>query len=482
MHHFLLHSITLLSTAGQNTMQFFSPSSPASTVILLGFGFLVGRLIVNGYQRGAPTLLDFLGPPRLSRREIRLLEVEKQVRGDVRALSDRVRRRNYPDTMLVGVFYWLLSLRETYSDEHWPVLTREIQKTLAAEAGLASGERRAFERVLEWIQCSGPSKTKSVRRENLVPPFTSEHLAPPDFVTQAFLERLLNEWLRERLLEKYGTRVIPPDWSVESWYEEIAICLEEILKPMASFPDVATVQGFDRLRGVPPTPAEDILRWRRKRQAMLESLVRVSLNDAGAVDPKEREILSDVVLYLLGVTAPPPPSEPGYAWLFPSPLGANLPPDLAQQVCEYPLPAAYTTSPALFIPIRRWRLLDPLGDRMRPLCIQSILLTPDGRVWEAQQFEQEAGSPPGVIYHAFGKVNVEPAAQGFSLRVPMSSWPSEISPESTEQMTLDLYHRHWRVKQIEASADGIFAVYQPAHASPRPAVVEPRAWPLRKAS
>src|SRR5690242_16018164 len=127
MHQFLLHSITLLSTAGQNTMQFFSPSSPASTVILLGFGFLVGRLIVNGYQRGAPTLLDFLGPPRLSRREIRLLEVEKQVRGDVRALSDRVRRRNYPDTMLVGVFYWLLSLRETYSDEHWPVLTREIQ-------------------------------------------------------------------------------------------------------------------------------------------------------------------------------------------------------------------------------------------------------------------------------------------------------------------------------------------------------------------
>jgi len=130
MHHFLLHSIALLSTVGHNTVQFFSPSSPASTVILLGCGFLVGRLIVNSYQRGAPTLLDFLGPPRLSRREIRLLEIEKQVRRDLNALVVRARGRSYPDTMLVGVFYWLLTLRETYSEEHWPVLSRQIERTI----------------------------------------------------------------------------------------------------------------------------------------------------------------------------------------------------------------------------------------------------------------------------------------------------------------------------------------------------------------
>ena len=482
MHQFLLHSIALLSTVGQNTVQFFSPSSPASTVILLGCGFLVGRLIVNSYQRGAPTLLDFFGPPRLSKPEIRLLEIEREVRRDVRALAERVRRRSYPDTMLVGVFYWLLTLREVYSEEHWPVLKREIERILGSGAGLASPELPAFKRALEWIQLSGPTNQKSVRRNNLVPPFSSEHLAPPDFVAQAFLERVLNEWLPERLLEKYGTRVVSPGWTIESWYEEVATCLEEILRPMASFPDVETVQRLDKIRGLPPTPTDDILRWRRKRQATLESLVRVSLADAAAVDPKDREILNDIVLYLLGVTEPPPAAEPGYAWLFPGPLGANLPSDLAQQVCEYPLPAAYASSPSLFIPIKRWRLLDPLVDRIHPLRIQSILLTPDGRIWESQQLEQDAGSPPGVMYRAIGKINVEPTAQGLFLRVPISSWPAEISPDLADRMSFDLYHRRWRMRRIEASADGVFAVYSPAPASARPAVVEPKAWPLRKAS
>jgi hypothetical protein len=299
-----------------------------------------------------------------------------------------------------------------------------------------------------------------VRRENLAPPFTSGQFAPPDFISQAFLETLLNNWLPERVLERFGRCLIPGDWSSENAYEEIALCLEDMLRPLAVFADVETIRALDQIQHRRPTPRKDVVAWRRRRQAGLESLVIVPLKDASVVDPKQREILNDVLLYLLGATSAPQLTEPGYARLFPTPLGASLPADVATQVSEYPLPQAYAGTSTLFIPLKRWAAPSRADDKLKPLSIHSMLLTPDGRLWEAHHLEQATGSPPGVVYCAMGKIDMVPTAQGLLLQIPIASWPEEIGPQFSGEMDLDLYHRRWHMKQMEASRKGAFIIYK----------------------
>jgi hypothetical protein len=409
---------------------------------------------------GWEALLEFLEPGP-TQEEVRALENERQVREDLSLLLERARSRSYPDTMNVLVFYWLMTLRESYTAEQWKVLQEEVQRLRARDSSLGYRETRALEQAAQWIATTGPSKRRT-SLANLAPRFTSAQYAPPGFVSQAFLEMLFNEWLPERILQKYGRRMVPGDWESENWYEEIAICLEEILRPQVVFADIETIRAMDRFQKRRSTPVGDILDWRRRRQAGLESLVTAPLHDAGTIDPKQREILNDVILYLLGVTSPPPAVAPGYAWFFPSPKGANLPADAAEQVSEYPLPHDYANESALFVPFKKWVGLPQPDDRLKPLSIHSALLTPDGRVWEAHHLEQAAGATPGVVYQTAGKIDVRPTAQGFLLRVPIASWPEEISAQFGQQHELELYGGSWHMKQFEVSLSGASILYKRA--------------------
>ena len=464
--------------AGVSASSLVSPNSQVMMLAFLATGFVVARLVVHGYQ-------SKWAAPRPSTYDLRRLAIEKQVRQDLESLRQRARRRRYPETMSVVVFYWLQTIREAYNAEHWPILQEEMQKVVHSNGALSHNEARALEQASEWIALTQPSCRRSIRRENMAPPFSSERLAPPDFVSRDFLEKLLNKWLPERVLERYGTRLIPGDWNSANAYEEIALCLEDLLTRSAIFPDTVTVQAYDKIQNRRPTLPEDVAQWRQKRQAALEALVRVPLHDASAVDPKVREILNDVILYLLGVPSMPPAvSEAGYAWLFPRPLGANLPVDLSEQVCEYPLPSSYQSTSTLFIPLRRWAGPPRSDDSVSALSIRSTLLTPDGRVWEAHHMEQEAGSPPGITYRATGMIDAVPTTHGRLLRVPISSWPGEITPQVSRAMDLDLYHRHWQMQHIEGSSDGVFIIYEPVLQTAEPRKIQPREErrPLRKAS
>jgi hypothetical protein len=405
-------------------------------------------------------LVEFLAPaPTLE--EIRRQEMERQVREDLSLLLARARSRGYPDTLNVLVFYWLMTVRESYTPEHWGVLKSEVQRLRAPERPIDFREARALDRAAEWIAVTGPSKRRTPR-ENLAAPFTSAQFAPPGFVSQAFLEMLFKEWLPERILQKYGRRMVPGDWESENWYEELALCLEEILRPQIVFAETETIRAIDRLQKRRPTPMEDIVAWRRRRQAGLESLVTVPLQDAGAIDPKQREILNDVILYLLGVTSPAPAVAPGYAWCFPAPVGESLPADAAAQVSEFPLPQDYARGSTLFVPFKRWTALPQADDRLTPLSIHSVLLTPDGRVWEAHHLEQAAEASPGVVYQAAGKIDVRPTAQGYLLRVPVASWPDEIGTKFSQQHDLELYGGRWHMQQFEVSVAGASILYRRA--------------------
>lgn len=217
--------------------------------------------------------------------------------------------------------------------------------------------------------------------------------------------------------------------------------------------------------------------------------MRVPLRDASAVDPKIREILNDVILYLLGLHGlPPATSEAGYACLFPMPLGANLPADLPEQVCQYPLPPSYRRASTLFIPLKRWVGAPRPDDSNGALSIRSTLLTPDGRVWEAHHMEQEAGSPPGITYLPIGRLDTIPTTRGRFLRIPIASWPEEISPEVSRAIDLALFHRRWHMKRIEGTSEGVFIIYEsvlqtaPAGADTRKIQTRDDRWQMRKAS
>lgn len=414
---------------------------------------------IDRAARPWPAILELLVPGP-SYAELNRFEIEGQIHDDLNSLRERVRSRNYPDTINVLVFYWLMTVRETYTPEHWPILRKEARKLAGSTGSLTLDEVRAVQQAAQWIESTRPSTGKMLRRHNFVPAFTSGQFAPPDFISQAFLETLLNDWLPERVLERYGRRHVPVDWNNESAYEEIALCLEDMLRPHFVFPDLETLHAIDRVQRRPPTPLEEIVQWRRRRQAGLESLVRVPLKDANAIDPKQREILNDVILYMLGVTGAPPEPEPGYAWLFPAPLGGSLPDDAAEQVAEFPLPAGYTSAAELLIRFTKWQTQGRSNDGVRPLSIRSTLLTPDGRIWQAHHLEQQAGSPPGIFYRAAGKIDVVPTSRGLYLRVPMASCPNEITPKFIEGLDIELYHVPWHMERIEASHHGAFMIYR----------------------
>ncbi len=427
--------------------------------------------------------------PRRWPREVRLEGVRKQVDADIRCLRERACRRSFPDTLPVLSYYWLQTLRESRGAEHWTMLEKEIQRLLGQQGSMTPAESLALEAAAKWVRAAEPQVARKPRGAGLFVAFTSGHFAPPQFRSGAFLDTLLNRWLPAALAEKYAERTIPEDWTDSTANEEIAVCLEEILRPWASMPDVETVQGLDKLQKRQPTPAEEVLRWRRARQASLESLVTTAMPDASLADPKLREILNDVVLYLLGSLEPAPLAEPGYAWLFPAPRGANLPPDLARQVCEFGLPQGYSASTELFIPVAgpepRW------GERNQALSIQSTLLTPDGRVWEAHRLEQQAGCSPCIVYRSYGVIELFRTDEGLFLKAPIYACPDEVDPGASQEF--QLYGRRWHMHRIEASGTGGFTLYKSISQNAPPSVLNPEprratredsaaSWLLRRAS
>ncbi len=400
-----------------------------------------------------------VGAPERSPRERKLLEIAKRYQQDVYWLRERIRRRLYQDTLPVLVFYWLRTIREMYTAEEWPVVEAETKEMLQ-NRGQPAVELRALQYASEWIGLARPVVAERQKPHNRVRAFTSEHLAPSGFVSQAYLEALLSEWVTERVLEVYGTRPVKENWNCGDAYQETALCLEDLLRPLSVYPDVEVVRGYDRLQKRPPMPVEEVVLARRRRQAALESLVRAAPRDASVVDPKQREILNDVILYLLGATHPAPPAEPGYAWLFPGDhLGANLPPDFSNQVSESPLPENYENAGMISIHLRTW----PAPQRMergQTVSLHSTLLTPDGRVWEAHHMEQLAGSAPDVVFRAIGRIDVTPAQDSFLMRVPVASWPTEIGPEVNREREFELYQRRWHFYRFEGSAGPSFLYYK----------------------
>lgn len=382
----------------------------------------------------------------------------KQVRHDIQALQDRTRQRTYPETGNVLAFYWLQTVRESYTPAHWSILKAEVDRI--------AQQSPVLQMLSNWIRVSGPKHTqaKPEKKGDRIQPFTSREYEPPVSTSEAFLERLLNDWLPERILERYGV-YDAADWTAENAYEETATCLEEILTRWTKVPNVRTIQALDRLQGRPPSLPEDVLLGRRKRQASLESLVRVPLRDAGVVDPKLREILDDVILYLLGTTAPAPTAEPGYARLIPTPLVSHVPPEIADQVASFPLPAAYTATNSLTIPLQAW----PGSSSIR-----STLVTPDGRLWQARSVGQEAGAQPWIEYAAIGRVDMLRQPDGPYLKAPLGLWPEEVNPQLNQSLEFEFYNHRWHMKLIEGSGTEAYVLYRAVAVPPGLQQVQPR--------
>jgi hypothetical protein len=389
-------------------------------------------------------------PPAPSPEQIRWEEIRRQIAIDVDRLLERARNRAYPDTMSVLSFYWMLTVSSRYTAEHWTLLERRIGELLA-DPSLSAGELESLGCAREWL---GSARFAEPRRRSAglaASPFTSERYAPPLRATQSFLEMLLNDWLPQSILERYGARVTEENWGSENAYAEAAFCLEEILKRRAVFPELETIRRLDRLQKRAPTTAQDLRQWCLRQQAALEALVTAPTPDASLLDPKLREILADVILYLLGSTEAAPAPQAGHPWLFPVYAETDLPVDLAHRVSEFALPSNYSQVHTLFIPVANWPLASLWRDH--PICIQSSILTPDGRVWDARSVAQEADNVPAIVYRAIGRLEVKPTSDGLVLTVPMGYFPGEVSARFAEMTELDLYNRRWRMGRIEGKIE-----------------------------
>ncbi|MBV8819946.1 MAG: hypothetical protein JO022_16400, partial [Acidobacteriaceae bacterium] len=234
--------------------------------------------------------LDVLNrPPSPTPEQVRYAHIYKQVSQELQHLLNRARIRSYSDTMPVLSFYWLLTIRQRHSADHFALIEGEIDKLLA-NPYLSAPELQALQGCKQWVRSARFAEPRKRRPSLPAAPFTSERYAPPEFATQAFLENLLNTWLPQSILETYGQRLVEDSWTNENAYAEAAFCLEEILRRRAVFPEIDVVRRFDKLQKRTPTSEEDLAMWRRRQQASLESLALVSGKDASCFDPKLREI------------------------------------------------------------------------------------------------------------------------------------------------------------------------------------------------
>jgi hypothetical protein len=338
---------------------------------------------------------------------------------DLAALFTRIRRRWYPETLPVLVSYWL---KTVYSRGHdlawWKKLDRRLKQALLEQFPNGDSSRPVLGELQAWIEGTilhgeappQPPEQKEPKKEPVRVKLDPEWVAP-------YVGRLLNEWLPVEVARLLVDEGDSPMWQGEG------------------IPVLATARALERM----------LLR-ERLSPATLELLLQPGLFAPQLVYPADAEILSDVVLSLLGrVEAPTLPVMP--ATLLSVSPRAPLPANFGEAV-RYARLVARAWGEEVQVPLAGTDVRQIL--REDHLQIGSILLTMDGRWWEPQRLDY--GVNDSVLYRPIGRLRIDYSADHARLRVP---WPETrlrwSGPVSFPQ-TMDLFGREWRVSRWEEDA------------------------------
>jgi hypothetical protein len=178
----------------------------------------------------------------------------------------------------------------------------------------------------------------------------------------------------------------------------------------------------------------------------LEMLLQPELFSPHDVYPAYAEILQDVVLSLLGRTWAPPQSV--------------MPASLLCVASDSRLPANYSEAvhhafllvppvgKELHVPIAAAEAFDIGKDE--PVRIGSVIVTMDGRWWEAVCLE--AVEPHSVIYRPMGRLRIDYSGGQVRLRVPWPETGWNCSDSIPFPGTFEIFGREWHLSQWKQDA------------------------------
>ena len=325
------------------------------------------------------------------------------------SLLVRMSQRLYPETIPVLASYWLKTICGKGHPRAW---WKDLHEQLEA----VSGNHVVLAEIREWVQ-------RSVLTPGTVPEPPAKEVEPfrPNLRPEwhvPYISRLLNQWLPAEVAN------VLVDGG------EIAVQAEDAI------PVLAVGRALERL-----------LVRERLSPGTLETFLHPHLLSAADVYPADAEIFRDVVSFLLDRTSVAPLSAtPAMVLavasdaLLPDDFSdaarrASLVNDAGEQDLEVPLTAS-----------QGQKISE--ADRLR---IASILVTMDGRWWQADSLQ---GVPPhAVIYRPGERLRIDYARERARVRVPwpetQASWWGSVHFRET----FELFGREWRASSWEMDGD-----------------------------
>ena len=328
----------------------------------------------------------------------------------------RMRQRLYPESIPVLASYWLKTVYAAGHERAWWKELNDLLRQVLRKQLLDGPSREALIDIQSWVQKTGlrfgkmpcaPTAKLEPLRANPKP----EHLGP-------YVRRLLNQWLLAEvacLLVNGSESGIPQDGGI---------------------PVLAIATSLERL----------LLRDRLS-PGTLEMLLQPDLVSPRDVYPAHAEILTDVVLALLGRTwAPTPPVMP--VALLGVAAGCPLPQSYAEAVRH----ASYVQTQEgdeVHVPIGAVQASEILkGD---PVRIASVIVTMDGRCWVSESFQ--TGEQHSVIYKPWGRLRIDLSADHAKLVVPWPDhqlhWPGKVHFRDP----FEIFGREWHESSWEMDGE-----------------------------
>ena len=330
-------------------------------------------------------------------------------------LSERVRRRIYPETLPVLGLYWLKTVyARGYRRPEWHALEILLQAALASEFAAESPSRQMLVELQTRVHalCTEESRARSRHDHGNTarPALDRDTLLP-------YLVRLLNEWLPVEVAQML---VQESEWGPRE----------------AGIPSRATAKALERL-----------LIREHLSESTLQSLLKRDLLSPRLIYPGDSEILRDVLVYLLGRThAAPPPVMP--AMLVCVAPSAPLSVDYGEAV-EQAYLAQGPDGEELRVPIAPEQAMQILsGNDVR---LASLVVTMDGRWWQSGKLK--SGDENAVVYRPGGLLRFDYSADHARLRVPWPETRQRWSGPVSFTKPIQLFGREWRVAHWEQDGE-----------------------------
>lgn len=346
------------------------------------------------------------------------LRKDPHVERCVESLLSRIRARHYSETIPVLASYWLKAVWAAGHDLHWWKRLDRVLARALDEQPLDLRSHQAVADVETWIRQlvlrtgqTGPSPRQST--EAVETTLDPAWLAP-------YIARLLNEWMPAE-----AARLL-----------------------------IAESEPFQTGDGLPVLTigraVENLLVRAHLSKSTLEMLLDPDLCSPRHVYPAHSEILRDVIQSLLGRIEPPPPLRPEATLLClapDSPLSGNYRAAVPQARL-----AAGSESEELHVSVDSDQAHRILSNPH--VCLGSIVLTMDGRWWEAKSLQR--GQDYSIIHAPMGRLRIDYSADHAKLTAPWPGSRRQWSGDVSFRNTFEIFGRKWQISRWQQSGERVW--------------------------